>query len=294
LPNGLGSGLPSTSVDRREWVSVMADIFAILRDQALKKTSDFKDEDFIIRGLWKVDLAFRPNVDERIFRYAFLVSQTVGQGSCYCDKELEVDQGLIGRDAREIISEQDCYSIAVLDSIYASIPRHPEHVYEITGNSIEKAARRNAILQDEVEHTLASSGLAPGHGRVLNVGVLGNLIKGLTGKGYSVMATDLDEEIVDKPIHGITVEHGSKTFQLIKESDVAVITGMTLTTHAVGDIIDVCKDHGTKIVMFAETGAHFGDEYCRTIGIDAVVSEPFPFYIFQGMSRIEIYRRHGG
>ncbi len=66
---------------------------------------------------------------------------------------------------------------------------------------------------------------------------------------------------------------------------------MTLTTHAAGDIVDVCREHDTKVVMFAETGANFGEEYCQTIGIDAVVSEPFPFYIFQGMSRIEIYRR---
>jgi hypothetical protein len=43
--------------------------------------------------------------------------------------------------------------------------------------------------------------------------------------------------------------------------------------------------------MFAETGANFGEEYCRTIGVDVVVSEPFPFYIFQGVTRIEIYRR---
>ncbi|MFH1311786.1 MAG: DUF364 domain-containing protein [Candidatus Eisenbacteria bacterium] len=270
----------------------MDDIFGILRDQALKKTKGFKDEDFIIRGLWKVDLAFKPNVDERTFRYWFLVSQTIGQGSCYCDKELEIDQSLIGRDAREIIAEQDCYSISVLDSIYASIPRHPERVFEITGNSIEKAVKRNAILLDEVERTLAMSGVQPGQGRVLNVGVLGNLIKLLTDKGHTVIATDLDEEIVDKPIHGVTVEHGSKTFNLIKDADVAVITGMTLTTHAAGDIVDVCKEYGTKVVMFAETGAYFGEEYCQTIGIDAVVSEPFPFYIFQGTSRIEIYRRH--
>ncbi|MGD8628540.1 MAG: hypothetical protein PVH52_05625, partial [bacterium] len=68
-------------------------------------------------------------------------------------------------------------------------------------------------------------------------------------------------------------------------------TGMALTTDALGDIIDVCKQHDTRLVIFAETGAHFGEEYCRTLGVDSVVSEPFPFYIFQGMSRIEIYRR---
>jgi hypothetical protein len=269
----------------------MADIYGILRDQAFKKTAGLKDDDFLIRGLWKVDLAFRPNIHERTFRYWFLVSQTVGQGSCYCDKELEIDDSLIGKDAREIISERDCYSISVLDSIYASIPRNPHKVYEIKGNSIEKTVKRNAILQEEVEHVLRQAPPKSERPTVLNVGVLGNLIKELTDKDYSVIATDLDEEIIGKPVHGVIVEHGSETYQHIKDADAAVITGMTLTTDAVGDIVDMCRSHGTRVVMFAETGANFGEEYCQTIGIDSVVSEPFPFYIFQGVTTIEIHRR---
>ena len=278
---------------RWEAVDVMADIYSLLREQALKKTAHFKDEDFIVRGLWKVDLAFRPNVYERMFRYWFLVSQTVGQGSCYCDKELVLDESLIGKDAREIIVEKNCYSISVLDSIYASIPKQPYKVHEIEGNSIEKTGKRNAILLGEVKNVLQSVSPRSRRARVLNVGVLGDLVKRLVDQGYSVCATDLDEDIVGKSVHGVTVEHGSKTFHFIPDSDVAVITGMTLTTDALEDIIDLCGKHGTKIVMFAETGANFGEEYCCTLGVDAVVSEPFPFYIFQGVSRIEIYRSGG-
>jgi hypothetical protein len=269
----------------------MADIYEMLREQALKKTSNWSDEDFIIRGLWKIDLAFKPNIHERTFKYSFLVSQTVGQGSCYCDKELVIDESLIGKDARELIAEQDCYSISVLDSIYASIPRHPVTVHEIRGNSIEKTVKRNEILLAEVEHLLEGIHPKGDKARILNVGVLGNLIKSLTARGFSVLATDLDDEILDTPVHGVTIEHGSKTYSYLKEVDVAVITGMTLTTDAVGDIVDLCRRHDTKVIMFAETGANFGEEYCRTIGIDAVVSEPFPFYIFQGVSTIEIHRR---
>lgn len=269
----------------------MVDIYSVLRDQALKKTAGLKDEDFRIRGLWKVDLAFQPNVDERIFRYWFLVSQTVGQGSCYCDKDLEIDESLIGRDAREVIVGRDCYSISILDSIYASIPRKPARIHELTGNSIEKALRRNAILLDEIERLLCGIKPKAAKPSIMNVGVLGNLIKALRNKDFQVFATDLDERIIGKEIHGVMVEHGSKTYHYIKDVDLAVITGMTLTTDAVGDIVDLCKEYGTKILMFAETGANFGEEYCKTIGIDVVVSEPFPFYIFQGLTRIEIYRR---
>ena len=267
----------------------MSEIYNILRDQALKKTRDFRSDDFLIRGLWKVDLAFRPNVHERTFRYAFLVSQTVGQGSCYCDKELVIDETLIGRDSREVIEERDCYSISVLDSLYASIPKTPFRVHEIRGNSIEKTALRNEILMAEVEAVLGS--VKAKNPRILNVGVLGNLIKGLAEKGYSVAATDLEEGIVGTSVHGTQIEHGSKTYHRIADSDVAVITGMTLTTDAMGDIIQTCRAHGTRIVVFAETGANFGEEYCTTLGVDSVVSELFPFYIFQGVSTIEIYRK---
>jgi hypothetical protein len=228
-------------------------------------------------------------VHERTFRYAFLVSQTVGQGSCYCDKELVIDETLIGKDAREIIQERDCYSISVLDSLYASIPKKPFKVHEIRGDSITKTDLRNRILMGEVEAVLGS--LKAENPRILNVGVVGNLLKGLADKGYSVVATDLDAGIIDTSVHGIRIEHGTKTFHHIADSDVAVITGMTLTTDAMGDIIETCKAQGTKIVIFAETGANFGEEYCCTLGVDAVVSELFPFYIFQGVSTIEVYRK---
>jgi hypothetical protein len=269
----------------------MMDIFEVLKAQALKKSAHFKAEDFTIRGLWKVDLAFKPNPDERTFRYNFLVAQTVGQGSCYCDKDLEINEALLGCDAREVVSEMSCYEIALLDSIYASIPRTPAAVYELRGNSVDKAVKRGAIIVDEVSRLLAVMG-GPASGlTILNIGVVGNLVKALKEKGYSVIATDLDDKLVGKSIHGVEVEHGSKNYQHIGKADVAVVTGMALTTDALNDIVHVCRENDTRLVMFAETGANFGEEYCRTIGIDVVVSEPFPFYIFQGLTRIEIYRR---
>jgi hypothetical protein len=65
---------------------------------------------------------------------------------------------------------------------------------------------------------------------------------------------------------------------------------MTLATDSLDLIISEARQAGTKLLIFAETGANFGEEYCRTLGVDTVVSEPFPFYIFQGLSTIEVYR----
>lgn len=269
----------------------MGGVYDILRDRAYERTAHLDDEAFLIKGLWKVDLAFKPNVNERIFKYSFLVAQTMGQGCCYCDKDLDLDSGLIGRDAREIIRTKDCYSIAILDSLFASIPRDVQQVHKLEGNSVEKAGRRAAIVVEEVNRLAREAGKSPREMRLLNAGVVGNIILGLKNEGYDVVATDLDENMVGHTMHGVRVEHGARTYSFLGEVDVAIITGMTLTTDSLTDIVDTAKRHDAKVLMFAETGANMGEEYTSdAIGVDICVSEPFPFYIFQGLTTIEVYR----
>ncbi len=267
----------------------MTDVFQILKDQALKKTTGSRDEDFLVRGLWKIELLFKPTVHERAFSYTVLLAQTIGQGCCYSDPDHMLDQSLLGQDARGLIVGRDCTSIALLDSIYASIQRHPQQVHELRGNSIEKAHKRNSILLQETERLVTSRRKRDVH--LVNVGVVGHLVKKLKDKGYSVLATDLDPDLVGKPLHGVQVEHGAKTLEYVKSCDVAIVTGMALSTNTLDDIFSTARENDTKILLFAETGANFAEEYCCTIGIDTVVSEPFPFYIFQGVSTIEVYRK---
>jgi hypothetical protein len=267
----------------------MIDVFETLKDQALKKTSDFKDEDFLVRGLWKIELLFKPTVHERAFSYTVLLAQTMGQGCCYSDPDHALDADLLGRDARDFIGGRGCTSIALLDSIYASIPKDPTESHELRGNSVAKTQTRNSILVTEAERLIGS---CPGKDiHLVNVGVVGDLIRKLKDKGYSVFATDLEEGLVGRDLHGVRVEHGSKTLEYVRCCDVAIVTGMTLSTHTLDEIFAAAQENDTRILLFAETGANFAEEYCCTIGIDTVVSEPFPFYIFQGVSTIEVYRR---
>lgn len=269
----------------------MAGVYDILRNRAYERSAHLDDEAFLVKGLWKVDLAFKPNVHERVFRYSFLVAQTMGQGCCYCDKDLEIEADLIGKDAREIVRTKDCFSIAVLDSIFASIRRNTQAVHRFEGNSVEKAGRRASIIVDEVNRLAEAVGKEPRQMRLLNAGVVGNIVLALKNQGYDVVATDLDKNLVGREIHGVEVEHGAKTYSLVEEVDVAIITGMTLTTDSLTDIVDTAKRHDTKVLMFAETGANMGEEYTGdAIGVDICVSEPFPFYIFQGLTTIEVYR----
>jgi len=268
-------------------VKAVTDIFSLLRDRALERLGP--GADYLIRGLWKVELAFRPNPAERVFQYTFWLAMNQGQGCCYCTGDDERGRELVGRDAREIIRDKTCISIAVLDALYGSIPRHPAVVHQLSGNPIEKTAGRTAVIVAEAKRLVALTGKpCP---RVVNVGVVGNVIRELKGCGYHVLATDLERDLVGSTVHGIPVENGTRTFDYVRDSDLAIVTGMTIATDSLELIVEEARRSGTRLLVFAETGANFGEEYCRTVGIDTVVSEPFPFYIFQGVSTIEVYRR---
>lgn len=125
--------------------------------------------------------------------------------------------------------------------------------------------------------------------KVLVVGVIGNFIYLLNKEGYKVTATDFYSSVVGCSIHGVYVENGSKTLELIEYSDIAIVTGMTLATETIDNIILAAKKSGTRLIFYCETGANLSSEYC-SLGVDVVISERFPFYVFNGESIIDIYR----
>lgn len=65
---------------------------------------------------------------------------------------------------------------------------------------------------------------------------------------------------------------------------------MTLATDTLDQILEAAQENDTRVLVFAETGANLGEALCR-LGVDTVVGEPFPFYIFHGTSQINVYRR---
>jgi len=267
----------------------MKNIYKTLVERALVKTKDWPDEDFLVRGLWKTILAFKPNPSERAFNYTYMQAQVIGQGVCYCSSSALFDKDLVGQDAREVIKRNYCKSVAVLDAMYATIPKKPVVSHVIDGNSIEKTELRNNIIAEEVDNLCRGCDHRGLH--VVNVGVVGDLLKKLAERDYKVTATDLDENIIGRQMNGVPIEHGENTLDHVKDCDIAIISGMTLATDTLEEILDVAKTNNTKLLMFAETGANFGEEYVEEIGLDVVVSEPFPFYIFQGVSKIDVFRR---
>lgn len=263
-----------------------------LRNILETQSQTVEDSAFILHGLWNIDLFFQPNLEERLFQYYLLVSQAKKQGCCYCAQKVSSADlaQYIGRDVRKIKSDNRTIEIALLDAGFSALPTTPHQDFLLTGTSFEKAMERADIVVNEVAHLADGMNLMH-NPRVLMVGVVGNIVKTMTDRGMDVYATDLDEGLIDRDISGVLVKNGEPhSVALISEVDVVLVTGMTLATDTLGMIIEEAKRHGKKVVVYAETGAWFGEAYCQHFGVDAVISEPFPFYIFEGHTQILTYR----
>jgi uncharacterized UPF0146 family protein len=261
-----------------------------LREIALQKSRGLPDDDFTLRGQWTCDLLFSPNKGERVFEYSVLLMQTLAQGACYCAHgRPTLRKEFIGQDIRELTAPDSDFEVAMLDAIYSGFARSSQEEHTLVGNSVVKAQQRAAIVVNEVTRQLQDLQRRP---KVVHVGVVGNILKQLSESGMEVYATDLDPLLVDQRIHSVDILNGEQhNYELIENCDLALITGMTLATGTLDAILQTARENNTKVIMFAETGAWLGQEYCQTFGIDAVISEPFPFYIFEGTSTIRVHRR---
>jgi Putative heavy-metal chelation len=264
------------------------DLLAHLRSRAIEQSRDYPDEDFVLRGLWSIDYRYRPNEWERDLSYGMLMAQTTGQGCCYVDYgAARIDESCLGKDGRTLTGCDRATEIAVLDAVYSVFDKQPEQTFEFKGTSSDKAVTRARIVVDEVLKELADLGGE----RVLNVGVMGIFIRQLKDAGVEVISSDFHESIVGKRIHDAEVVSGEHTLDLAREVDVVLATGMTLTTDTLGPILDAAHGHGARVILFAATGAHFAQEYCQGLGVDVVVSEPQPQYMFQGTTSISVFRQ---
>ncbi len=264
-------------------------IWETLQEQAFQKSKSLSDENFIVRALWKAEVILQHEVMHRVSRYYAILAVTTGQGCCHYATDVQLDQNIVGQDARKYIAVKNGVSIALLDSIYSSFPGQAYRVYELHGSPAEKADKRSSLIVEEGARLL--EGKNGKEIRVVNVGVVGAIVKKLSDRGYHTFATDLDENIIGQSLYGVTIESGQKTIEYVQSCDLALVTGMTLATDTLDEIVSAAQQSGTKLLLFAETGANFAGEYCRTIGIDTVIAEPFPFYVHQGMSTIAVYRK---
>jgi hypothetical protein len=244
----------------------------------------------IIKGLWEFELLFQPSPWERLFHYRVVSAMIQAQGASYMtpNERSGITSSLMGCDIARILPSitYNPLRIAVVDSFLGAVDSGlVPKVSVLNGSPIHKARRRAELLVQASE-TLVPSTTA----KVLNVGAVASFVKALRAHGHQVTATDLDPAIVGRQIGGVTVESGDRTLELLSDADLAVVTGMTLANGSLDEIIGVARSSHTRVLLFAETGAYIAEHLCAARIIDAVFSEPFPFYIFQGQSKVRFSR----
>ncbi|MEZ5671915.1 MAG: DUF364 domain-containing protein [Thiotrichaceae bacterium] len=259
-----------------------------LRKIAIEKSQHYPDDDFKIRGIWRMDYHCQPNQWERDLLCGIWMVQTLGQGCCYVDYQGNyLNEDLLGQDARYARPQHLWAEIALLDAIFSVFQSVPHSSFTFSGNPRDKAEIRARFIVDLVAEELQKIG----GNKVVQIGVLGNLLKQCKDRGLDVIGTDFEPDMVRCGINGVTVHHADENNQLIQQADVVLVTGMTLATNTLQGIIDTAQHYGKKIMLFTATGAHFAETYCDTFGIDVVFSETLPHYMFQGSSTINVFRK---
>jgi len=257
----------------------------------IKKNTSIEDRKII--GIWTTDCLYNPLKNGRIFRYKYLIVQTTtGQGCAYSTNiEYDIDylENLIGTDCLSVNITDMALKVACLDSLSSTISYNYKcDNTEIDGTSYEKLSLRTALILSESKKLL---GDLKGK-KVLNIGVVGDIINEFLLAGCHVMGTDFDNSIVGKKLFDmVPIYNGTETLSLLEDMDLAVITGMTITTNTIDDIIRICNNNGCKTIVFAETGANMGQYYVEQ-GIDVFLGEPYPFYIFNGKTFLQITRKN--
>jgi hypothetical protein len=258
-------------------------------------------DEISIKGIWEINLNFKPSKNERLFTYKVIVVQTTsGQGSCYAapNQSFGIDRTIIGKTLNEVDMDNDSafpLKVAILDSVYDTPRIKPDLEVEISGDSTSKSRYRAEIIASEVSRIIngkqARSELKSKVPVVLNIGYVGTFYTILT-KSFNpeYLVTDLEEELLSTKGQVDIFDGNRYNKEFLKKADVAIVTGMVISTRTLSEIIETAKENNTSVLVFAETGYNLASYY-RDYGVDVSVSEPFPYYIFDGASTMRVFRK---
>ncbi|MBU0458360.1 hypothetical protein KJ652_07345 [Patescibacteria group bacterium] len=264
------------------------------RDRIVMLTSEDSPEDYVIKGIWNFDMRARPSPNERVFTESgCLAASPHGWGSSFSfgARECDVDT-LVGQDGRFAFVDDVPVQIAILDACYASMLKAKqilsgtERIERVVEGDINsKAITRADIVSGEVDRLARLKGADTP--TVLMIGVVQMIVESMKRRGLEVLCTDMDEALLETDIG---VRHGSENLQLMQESDAILATGMVLATSTVDEIIQTARKLSVPLILFAQTGSNFAEEYIR-LGVDTVISEKYPWYCMPGASNITIHRK---
>jgi hypothetical protein len=263
---------------------------------ALDRAALLPASPFRLMALWTVSFLVQPVPGERRTAYPMRIAQTEHYGTAVGLSGLpDPDPELIGQDARHVLAHGSCQDpvdrAAVVDSVMSHVSRPADRELIVDGAPPAKYVARAELFADEASTLLRRAISKQSRPHALVVGATAGIIGALVGRGFAVSATDLWPEAVGHELGGVRVENGATAnARLMKDADLAVITGMTLSNRTLADLMALAHTHSTATMIWAVTGRSFGDYYTEH-GVDCVISDPSPFLLLPGPAAMAVWRR---
>ena len=267
---------------------------------ALDRAATLPIDAFRLLALWSVSFLVQAAPGERKTRYTMRIAQAEGYGrSGGLGPGLpDPDPDLVGEDTRRILKERlwrdDADRTAIADLVIGQVSRPADERIVLDDTLRGKYIARTKIFADEADRVLRRRGAEPrkdNRPRVLVVGATAGILDALTRRGLDVCATDLSPDVVGRTLGGVQVRDGkTANVRLMKDADLTIVTGLSLTNGTLPDLMSLAKTHNTSTIIWAITGKNFG-HYYTDHGVDSVISDPSPFLLLPGSATIAIWRR---
>lgn len=267
---------------------------------ALHRAARLDADPFRLLALWSVSFLVQADPSERKTRYTMRIAQAEGYGrSGGLGPGLpDPDPDLVGQDTRRILKDRrwrdEADRAAIADLVMGQVSRPADEQIVLDDTLRGKYTARAKIFADEATRVLQGRSAEPrkgNHRRVLVVGATAGILHALLRRGLDVCATDLSPDVVGQTLGGVQVLDGrAANARLMKEADLAIVTGISLTNGTMPELMGLAKTHNTPTMIWAITGKNFG-HYYTDHGVDIVISDPSPFLLLPGPATIAIWRR---
>jgi len=266
---------------------------------ALERAANLPDDLFRLIAIWSVRFLVQAAPEERKACYTMKIAQaeTYGRSGGFGPVP-DPDLDLIGLDTRRILTDRlwrdDGDRVAITDSLVGQVSRPPDEHIVLANRAHDKYVARAEIFAEEAERVLQrrrAERFDRDPPRVLVVGATAGILGALLKRGFDVCATDLSPDVVGRRLGGVPVVDGARAnAELMRDADLAIITGQSLANRTLPGLVQLAKDHGVSTLIWAVTGRNFGHYYTEH-GVESVISDPAPFLLLPGPATIAIWRR---
>lgn len=254
---------------------------------------------FRLTSFWFVEFVRQAVPGEIKTHYTMRIAQSENYGVAFGPAATlrDSDRDLLGEDVREILLNGRCRDdvdrVALVDLVMAHVAPAADRQVTVDKSVRDKQAFRSQLFANEAEHVLRQKGsgtFKSTRPRVLVVGATAGIIGALISRGFEVAATDMSGDVLSQEFGGVKVRSAAANAELVKEADLAIITGMTLPNRTLPAFMAGAKNHNTSTMIWAITGRNFG-YYFTEHGVDCVIVDPSPFLLLPGPATIGIWRR---